>query len=204
MNRKGATDVKETKNLSKGTLVILSGPSGVGKSSISRQVVRRLDAFFSVSMTTRPKGAGEEDGRDYYFVTKEKFEEELRNDELIEYACLFGNYYGTPRRPVEDAMAAGRIVLLEIDVQGARQVQKQYPQAISIFILPPRRKDLADRIDGRRRGEDTRNRQKRLEKAADEMAAAFQYYDYQVVNDDLEQAIREVMDIIQGKIGDRI
>jgi len=196
--------VKENKDLSKGTLVILSGPSGVGKSSISRELVKRMNAFLSVSLTTRPTGAGEEDGRDYHFVSKEKFEEGLRNDELIEYADVFGHYYGTPRRPVEDALAAGRIVLLEIDVQGARQVMKQYPQAVSIFILPPRRRDLADRIDGRRRGEDPETRRKRLDKAADEMAAAFQYYDYQVVNDDLEQAIREVSDIIQGKIGDRI
>ena len=155
-------------------------------------------------MTTRPRGAGEEEGRDYRFVSREEFEEGLRNDALIEHAEVFGHYYGTPRGPVEEALAAGRIVLLEIDVQGARQVQKQYPQAVSIFILPPRPKDLADRIDQRQRGEDESQRKKRLEKASDEMAAAFQYYEYQVVNDDLEQAIREVIDIIQGKIGERI
>lgn len=196
--------MKEKPQVTRGTLVILSGPSGVGKSSISRQLVRRLDAWFSVSMTTRPIGAGEQDGRDYRFVSREEFERALRNNELIEHAEVFGNYYGTPRPPVEAALAAGRLVLLEIDVQGALQAQKQYPEAVSIFILPPHRQDLASRLEGRNRGEDAAALQKRLEKADEEIAAAFQYYDYQVVNDDLEKAIREVIDIIQQKNGDRI
>lgn len=204
MNKQSAQSRKDKPQVTRGTMVILSGPSGVGKSSISRQLVRRLGAYFSVSMTTRPIGAGEEDGRDYRFVSREEFEKALRDNELIEHAEVFGNYYGTPRPPVEAALADGRVVLLEIDVQGALQAQKQYPDAVSIFILPPRRQDLADRLDGRNRGEDAGARQKRLEKADEEIAAAFQYYDYQVVNDDLEKAIREVIDIIQQKNGERI
>ena len=204
MNNRGEQAVKDKSKVTRGTMVILSGPSGVGKSSISREIIRRLGAFFSVSMTTRPIGAGEEDGRDYWFVTREEFEQALKKNELIEYADVFGNYYGTPRRPVEEALAAGRIVILEIDVQGALQAQKQYPEAVSIFILPPRREDLAERIETRNRGEDAGARKKRLEKADEEIAAAFKHYDYQVVNDDLEKAIREVIDIIQEKNGERI
>jgi guanylate kinase len=204
LNDRGAQGVKEKSHGSRGTLVILSGPSGVGKSSISRQLIRRLDAYFSVSMTTRPIGAGEVDGRDYWFVTREEFEKALRNNELIEHAEVFGNYYGTPRRPVEEALAAGRVALLEIDVQGALQAQKQYPEAVSIFLLPPRREELARRLEGRNRGEDARTIKKRLDKADEEIAAGFKHYDYQVVNDDLEKAIREVINIIQGKNGEPI
>jgi guanylate kinase len=183
----------------KGKLVILSGPSGVGKSTISRELVRRLGATFSISATTRSKGAGEEDGRDYRFVSREEFEAMLDENKFIEFAEVFGNYYGTPREPVETALAEGKVVILEIDVQGGRQVQKQYPEAISIFILPPRREALLERLTGRARGEDAQARRRRLEEADCEIAAAFQYYDYQVVNDDLEQAIREVIEIIEGK-----
>jgi len=187
----------------KGKLVILSGPSGVGKSTISRELVRRLGACLSVSATTRPIGAGEEDGRDYRFLSREAFESMLDENQFIEYAEVFGNYYGTPRAPVEKALAEGRVVILEIDVQGGRQVQKLYPDAISIFILPPRREVLLKRLTDRARGESEQARRLRLEEADREIAAAFQYYDYQVVNDDLEQAIREVIDIIEGKTKER-
>lgn len=183
----------------KGKLVILSGPSGVGKSTISRQLIRRLGAWFSVSATTRPMGAGEENGKDYWFVSRDEFERLLDENQLIEHAEVFGNYYGTPRQPVEKALAEGRTAILEIDVKGGRQVRKQYPEAISIFILPPRREALAERLTGRNRGEDAQARARRLEEADQEIAAAFQYYDYQVVNDDLEQAVREVIEIIEEK-----
>lgn len=183
----------------KGKLVILSGPSGVGKSTISRQLIQRIGAWFSVSATTRPLGAGEENGRDYWFVSREEFERLLDENQLIEHAEVFGNYYGTPREPVEKALAEGKVAILEIDVKGGRQVKKQYPEAISIFILPPKADTLAERISGRNRGEDEAARKRRLDEASREIAAAFQYYDYQVVNDDLEQAIREVIEIIQEK-----
>jgi guanylate kinase len=180
-----------------GKVVILSGPSGVGKTSISRQIIQRLGAFFSVSLTTRPIGAGEKDGVDYHFVSKEDFERALANHELLEYACVFGNYYGTPRKPVEEALAAGRIALLEIDVEGARQVVRHFPDAVTIFILPPRKQDLAQRLQGRNRGEDEQARLERLQRAEQEMAAAVQEYKYRVVNDDLNKAVEEVIQIIQ-------
>lgn len=180
-----------------GKLVILSGPSGVGKSTICRELMKRLNAVYSVSATTRRPGAGEEDGRDYWFMNQDEFERKLQQDEFIEYADVFGQYYGTPRQPVEDALADGRIVILEIDVQGARQVIRQYPAAVSVFILPPRQDDLAQRIDKRNRGENNESRKRRLDTATNEIAAAFQYYKHQVVNDDLDQAIVEVVNIIE-------
>jgi guanylate kinase len=134
---------------------------------------------------------------DYHFVSKEDFERALANHELLEYACVFGNYYGTPRKPVEEALAAGRIALLEIDVEGARQVVRHFPDAVTIFILPPRKQDLAQRLQGRNRGEDEQARLERLQRAEQEMAAAVQEYKYRVVNDDLNKAVEEVIQIIQ-------
>lgn len=187
-----------------GKLIIISGPSGVGKSTICRQVVEKLNAFLSVSATTRARGANETDGVNYWFLTKEEFEKRIREDDFLEYADVFGNYYGTPRQPVESALSKGQDVILEIDVQGALQVRKQKPEAMMIFLLPPRQDDLQKRIDGRGRGEDAETKKKRLEKAGSEIAAAWQYYDHLVVNDDLEQAVREVMAIIEGKIEDTL
>lgn len=187
-----------------GKLIIISGPSGVGKSTICGQVVKKLDAFLSVSATTRAKGASETDGVNYWFLTKDEFEKRIHEDDFLEYADVFGNYYGTPRKPVEAALGEGRDVILEIDVQGALQVRKQKPEAMMIFLLPPRQDDLQKRIDGRGRGEDAQSKKNRLEKASSEIAAAWQYYDHMVVNDDLQQAVREVMAIIKGKIEDTL
>jgi guanylate kinase len=187
-----------------GKLVIISGPSGVGKSTICGRIVKELDAVLSVSATTRPKAASEEDGVNYRFLTKDAFEQRIRENAFLEYADVFGNYYGTPREPVEKALDEGRIVILEIDVQGALQVKKQKPGAMMIFLLPPRAETLQTRIDGRGRGEDHQTKKKRLDKASTEIAAAWQHYDHLVVNDDLEQAVREVKAIIEGKIEDTL
>lgn len=187
----------------KGKLVIISGPSGVGKSTICKRVVETLDAHLSVSATTRPPGPGETDGVNYTFLTREQFEERIRNDEFLEYARVFGNYYGTPRPPVEKALNEGRVVILEIDVQGALQVKKQKPKAVMIFILPPRTDVLQQRMDTRGRGEDQESKKNRLQTASHEIAAAWQHYDHMVVNDDLEQAVQEVIAIIEGKIEDK-
>lgn len=182
-----------------GKLVIISGPSGVGKSTICGQIVQKLDAFLSVSATTRAKAASETNGVHYWFLTKEEFEKRVQENDFLEYANVFGNYYGTPRKPVETAMRQGRVVILEIDVQGALQVKKQRPDAVMIFILPPQEETLQRRIDGRGRGEDEENKKRRLETAKSEIAAARPYYDHWVVNDDLDRAIQEVIEIIKEK-----
>jgi guanylate kinase len=180
----------------KGKLIVISGPSGVGKSTICRQVVQKRDAFLSVSATTRKPGVSETDGRDYWFIGRDEFEARIRRGEFLEYADVFGNYYGTPRPPVDEAMAAGRVVILEIDVQGGLQVKQKCPYAELIFILPPEKEDLQKRMDGRRRGEDEQNKKRRLQTADKEIAAARQYYDHFVVNDDLASAVQSVIDII--------
>jgi guanylate kinase len=184
-----------------GKLVIVSGPSGVGKSTICREVVRRLDdAFLSVSVTTRAKGPGEEDGREYWFVSREEFNKRIEQGSLLEHAEVFGNLYGTPKDKTDEALRAGRTVILEIDVQGGRQVKAIYPQAVMVFILPPSAKTLADRL-GYRGRESAEAAARRLGRAGSEIAAAWQYYENMVINDNLEQAIKEVIDIIRQAPG---
>lgn len=183
-------------------LVIVSGPSGVGKSTICRSVVTKLDnAFLSVSMTTRPKSDTENDGKDYWFVSRDEFEEKMNQGQLLEYAEVFGNLYGTPKDKVDQALAEGKIVILEIDVQGGRQVKNVYPDAVMIFILPPRQGDLVVRMDGRGR-EDKESAKKRLDMADGEIAAAWRYYNNMVINDNLEQAVDEVIEIINQATGE--
>jgi guanylate kinase len=181
-------------------LIIISGPSGVGKTTICQQVVDRLGAFLSISSTTRSQSETEQQGREYNFLSRTEFEDMIKNNAFLEYAEVFGNYYGTPRGPVDEAMAAGQIVVLEIDVQGALRVKKVMPEVQTIFILPPHKKDLQERIDGRGRGEDAKTKKRRLETASREIAAAWQYYDHMVINDDLDQAVQEVLDIIDEKL----
>jgi guanylate kinase len=186
----------------KGMLVIVSGPSGVGKSTICRSVVAKLDnAFLSISMTTRPKSDTETDGKDYWFVSRDEFEEKMNQGQLLEYAEVFGNLYGTPKDKVDQALAEGKIVILEIDVQGGRQVKNVYPDAVMIFILPPRQGDLVVRMDGRGR-EDKESAKKRLDMAEGEIAAAWRYYNNMVINDNLEQAVDEVIEIINQATGE--
>ncbi|MHC4772711.1 MAG: guanylate kinase [Planctomycetota bacterium] len=193
-----------TNSQEKKKLVIISGPSGVGKSTICKQVVEKLDAFLSVSATTRVQSDTEQQGREYHFLPKAEFETKIQNDAFLEYAEVFGNYYGTPKEPVDQALAQGRIVILEIDVQGALRVKKIRPECQTIFILPPHKNDLQDRINGRGRGEDEKTKQQRLETASREIAAAWQHYDHMVINGDLSQAIQEVIDIINGNLKESI
>ena len=182
----------------KGKIVIVSGPSGVGKSTICKQIVKRLNnAYLSISVTTRPKGPTEVDGREYWFVSEKEFRERVDKGMLLEHAEVFGNSYGTPKDKVEEALASGKIVILEIDVQGARQVKAIFPDAVMIFILPPTAKVLAERI-GRRGREDTRAAEQRLEGASDEIAAAWQYYERMVINEELHQAVNECIQIIES------
>ncbi len=185
------------KTLENGKLVIISGPSGVGKGTICREVVKRCNVVVSVSATTRKPGKNEVNGVDYWFLSKEEFEARIENGELIEYAEVFGNYYGTPRKELEELLNTNATVILEIDIQGALQVLDVYPKATTIFILPPDIDVLRARMEKRAR-DNGENNERRLEQASREIAQAWQYFKNMVVNDDLEQAINEVVDIIES------
>jgi guanylate kinase len=186
------------RNDNQGKVVIISGPSGVGKGAICREVVKRMrDVYLSVSVTTRPKGADEVDGEDYCFISGELFQEWANKGLLLEYAEVFGNMYGTPKDKVEEALGSGRTVILEIDVQGARQVKAKYPDSVMIFILPPSQRELAERMSGRGR-ECAEETKERLGGASGEIATGWQYYEHMVINDDLERAVDEVVQIIEG------
>jgi guanylate kinase len=178
-----------------GKLVIISGPSGVGKTTICRELGRRFpNVYLSVSATTRAKSDAEVDGQDYHFIAMDEFNKLAREGYFLEFAEVFGNMYGTPKSEVNAALAEGKTVLLEIDVQGARQVKSKYPDAKMVFILPPTQKDLIERMDGRGR-EDEDSAKMRLAGANDEIAAAWRYYNNMVINDDLDQAVGEVAQI---------
>jgi guanylate kinase len=194
---------KERRKTEDGIVVVISGPSGVGKSTICKEVAKRLNnTRLSVSVTTRPKGENEVDGRDYYFLSEEQFQQKVKEGALLEHAEVFGHLYGTLKDKVEEALRAGDTIILEIDVQGAKQVKAIYPGALMIFILPPTQKELAERMNLRGR-EDAQTTERRLNAAGVEIAAAWQYYKHLVINDDLEQAIKEVVQIIKQSIGEK-
>ncbi len=170
----------------------------MGKSTICGQVVKRLDNLWrSVSMTTRPRAKGEVNGRNYWFVTKQQFREKIDTGGFLEYADVFGNFYGTPKDKVEQALKAGKTVILEIDVQGGRQIKTIFPDAVMIFIMPPARKVLAERMNLRAR-DDPQTAAKRLKAANAEITVAQKYYDYKVINDNLGEAVEKVVRIIKA------
>lgn len=180
-----------------GKLFILSGPSGVGKGTVRREVFSHpdLDLKYSVSMTTRPKRKGEVEGVDYFFVSRQQFEDAIKNDQLLEYAEFVGNYYGTPRSYVEKLIKEGHNVMLEIEVEGAKQVLKKWKNPVSIFLFPPTFEDLEKRIRNRHT-ESEEVLMKRLNKARSEMQM-HNYYDYKVINDKVDQAADEIVKIIK-------
>ena len=178
--------------------MVISGPSGVGKGTICRGLLQRLErACVSVSATTRPQSPQEVDGRDYYFMTRQEFEERLDQGLFLEHAEVFGNYYGTPKDKVAEAIAAGQIVLLDIDVQGGRQIKAALPEAKMVFIMPPSLEALTARLTGRGR-DDAEAMARRQREAAEEMAVGREHYEYLVTNDDLGQAVQQVVAIIQS------
>ena len=187
--------------MSKGKLLVLSGPSGVGKGTVLGELMkRRSDMCFSVSATTRQPREGEVDGVNYFFVTKERFEEMIRNNELLEYAQLVSNSYGTPRAYVEQQLERGMNVILDIEVQGARNIVNMIPDAVSVYMIPPSYEELEKRLRGR--GTETEEQiQGRLQTAINEARAA-DFYRYIIVNDNLETAVNELDAIMTAeKIG---
>jgi len=185
----------------RGVLIVLVGPSGVGKSTISRRLEKEMEVYYTVSDTTRPKEPGEEDtGKRYQHIDKKEFFRRLDSDQYLEYAHVYGNYYATPKHPALDHMTAGKDVLLEIDVQGALQVRYHYPDALLIFILPPDEPTLLQRL--RDRGRDSADDiHKRFTAAKREihMAKGSRAFDTMVVNDSLDRAVEEIAKIIKHK-----
>lgn len=186
-----------------GLLLVISGPSGVGKTTITRAVERAIPgAVFSVSVTTRQKTGSDVEGVDYHFLTDGEFDLLVAADELLEWAEVFGRRYGTPRKWVDEQLRRGRLVILEIDVEGARQVKGRMPGAFGLFILPPSEEVLLQRLRARKR--DTEEAiARRFAEAKREIAEAKAcgVYDAFVVNDELERAIEEAVGVVRGRMG---
>lgn len=183
----------------RGLLVVISGPSGVGKGTVRRALfeMKNHDLVYSVSMTTRPPRPGEVDGIDYYFVDRPTFLRRIQENKFLEYAEFVGNYYGTPRDKVEEQLDRGKEVVLEIEVDGALQVRKEMKEAVFIFLVPPGKHALYDRLKNRGT-EDPEVIDKRMRKADAEFLLAHKY-DYIVVNDDVNNAADRIMAIIRAE-----
>jgi guanylate kinase len=183
----------------RGLLVVVSGPSGVGKGTVRKALFEmpKHNLTYSVSMTTRKQRPGEQDGKDYYFVSREEFEERISKGKFLEYAEFVGNYYGTPLDLVNEKLAKGNEVVLEIEVQGALQVREKCPDAVFIFLAPPSKQALYDRL--RSRGTESEEIiEQRVQKANKEFQLAYKY-DYIVVNDTVENAADRIMAIIRAE-----
>jgi len=180
------------------TVYIISAPSGSGKSTLVNELRKSVDNLeFSISYTTRPPRGSEQDGHEYFFISREEFQRLLAEDAFLEHAEVFGNYYGTARRFLEGARQRGHDLLLDIDVQGERQVKQKIPDAVSIFVLPPTRKELERRLRRRSQAEVLAEEviQKRLAAAAREIEN-YRNYDYILINDQLERSIDELKAIV--------
>ncbi|WP_176391891.1 guanylate kinase [Marininema halotolerans] len=182
----------------KGLLIVLSGPSGAGKGTVC-SALRTFapELVYSVSATTRKPREGEVDGVNYFFKSRQEFEGMIEEDQLLEWAQYVNNYYGTPREFVEEQLEQGKDVLLEIEVQGAKQVKKRFPEGVFIFLLPPSLKELASRIRGR--GTETEEVVRHRMSAAEQELGEVEYYDYVVVNDRVEDACDRVRSILTAE-----
>lgn len=183
----------------RGLMFVLSSPSGAGKTTLSRLLMERMSGLkMSVSATTRPKRPGEVNGKDYLFVDKPRFEAMVKDDELLEWATVFDNSYGTPRAPVETALSSGQDVLFDIDWQGTQQLrEKARADVVSVFILPPSAADLEKRLHSRAQDSDEVIR-KRMSRASHEMSH-WAEYDYIVINHDVDEAFAEVQSILKAE-----
>lgn len=183
--------------MSKGLLIVVSGPSGCGKGTILAEILKDEKFFYSISATTRNARPGEIDGVNYHFLTKDKFEELIENNGMLEYASYCDNYYGTPRKPVEDMLNEGKHVILEIEVQGAMKIKEKCPEAKFVFILPPSLKELRRRLN--KRGTESEDViEKRLNEAAGEIKQAYKY-DYALINGELSDAVNDLIAIIRAE-----
>ena len=183
--------------MNKGLLIVVSGPSGCGKGTILAQILKNENFYYSISATTRVPREGEIDGVNYHFMTKSLFEELITRNGMLEYAEYCDNYYGTPRKQVEEMLCRGKNVILEIEVQGAMKIKETCPEAVFIFILPPSINELRRRLD--KRGTETEERiQKRIGEAENEIKSAI-HYDYIMINGDLSQAVSDLTAIITAE-----
>ena len=181
-----------------GKLLVISGLSAAGKGTIAKELVDRFDNYvLSVSATTREKRGNEIDGKDYFFISKEKFDSMIKNGEFLEYANYVNNYYGTPKKYVEDMICSGKNVILEIEMQGALQVKKIYDKAVLVFFLPKDAKTQRERLVSRKR-ETLEQIEERIKQAlVDAKYAA--HYDYVLVNENIEESIKDMQEIVSGK-----
>ncbi len=181
--------------MSKGLLFVLSGPSGVGKNTVLDELFRNFDGVsYSVSATTRERREGEVEGENYFFISEAEFKKIEENDGFIESALVHGHYYGTPKKFVDQKLEEGEDIILEIDTQGAKQVREKYPEAVYIFLLPPSLEELENRLD-KRGSESDKSKNVRLSNARQELKEVHNY-DYEVINDSLADAVREIKKII--------
>jgi guanylate kinase len=185
----------------RGMMLVLSSPSGAGKTTLSRRLLEERGIELSISVTTRPKRRGEVDGRHYHFIDINRFEAMARKGDLLEHAEVFDNRYGTPRKPVEQALAEARPALLEIDLQGARQVRDTMPEALFVFLMPPSWDELVRRLVGR--GTETEEeRERRLATARGELAAEAEF-DVTIVNHEVHAAAEELVALVCSEVADR-
>ncbi|MBV4426776.1 guanylate kinase [Clostridium tyrobutyricum] len=178
----------------KGLLIVVSGPSGAGKGTVCSALLKKNDFWMSISATTRQPRAGEQDGVNYYFLTKKDFESKIKNEDFLEYAEVYGNYYGTPKQYALEAIGQGKDVILEIDIQGALKVKESYPQGVFVFILPPSMKELKHRIISR--GSETPESLMTRFKSAYKEINYVSKYNYAVINDTVENAVETIQSII--------
>ena len=181
----------------KGILIVVSGFSGAGKGTLMKQLVHTYDDYaLSISMTTRSPRPGEEEGKEYFFVSRQEFEEKIAQNGLIEHACYCDNYYGTPRDYVEKQLEKGKDVILEIEIQGALEIKRKYPTALLLFVMPPSAAELRKRLEGRGT-ESPEVIAKRLKRAGEE-AEGIEQYDFLVINDKLEECVQQMHELIRA------